>query len=181
MNVTVPTFHIVERTRALGRLYKKHIVSWLHRSVQPHPPSQTTTPTPSTHSSSRYLDVTMIPLFTILIYGFRAANITHAEYKDHYDNVHVPLAKSIAGHAWPISHTRHYFGGNASLAAISAPVDWDSLAVLTFKDETHAFTFNHLIGQPEAAAKIHADEKLFMSEDSPKMVVIGTDTSITNA
>ena len=52
------------------------------------------------------------------------------------------------------------------------------MAVLTFKDESHAFEF---LGQPEAAAKIHADEKLFMSEDSPKMVVIGTDTSTTRA
>lgn len=123
----------------------------------------------------------MLPLFTVLIFGFRAANITHAEYKDHYDNVHVPLAKSIAGSAWPISHTRHYYGGNASLAAISAPMEWDSMAVLTFKDETHAFKFNYILGLPEAAARIHGDEKHFMAEGSPKMVVIGTDTSIKKA
>ncbi|KAF1969604.1 hypothetical protein BU23DRAFT_433174, partial [Bimuria novae-zelandiae CBS 107.79] len=73
----------------------------------------------------------------VLIFGFRAPNITHAQYKDYYDNVHVPLAKSIAGNAWPISHTRNYYGGNATLAAISAQMDWDSLAVLTFENEVH--------------------------------------------
>ena len=131
--------------------------------------------------SPEYQDNTMLPLFTVLIFGFRAPNITHAEYKNHYDNVHVPLAKSIAGPAWPLSHTRHYYGGNASLAAISAPMEWDSMAVLTFKDDTHAFKFSSVLGTPEAAARIHADEKLFMAEGSPKMVVIGTDTSITKA
>lgn len=131
--------------------------------------------------TSESLSTTMLPLFTVLIFGYRASNITHAEYKNHYDNVHVPLAKSIAGSAWPISHTRYYYGGNATLAAISAPMEWDSMAVLTFEDESHAFKFNYVLGTPEAAAKIHADEKLFMAEDSPKMVVIGTDTSITTA
>ncbi|OAF99490.1 uncharacterized protein CC84DRAFT_1169588 [Paraphaeosphaeria sporulosa] len=121
----------------------------------------------------------MLPLFTVLIFGFRAPNTTIQEYRNHYDNVHVPLAKSLTGAAFPISHTRHYFGENATLAAISAPVQWDSLAVLTFKDDTHAGTFNYLLSQPEAAAKIHADEKIFMADGSPKMVVIGKDTSIT--
>jgi hypothetical protein len=126
-------------------------------------------------------DTAMLPFFTVLIFGFRAPNTTIQEYKNHYDNVHVPLAKSLTGAAFPISHIRHYFGENATLAAISAPVDWDSLAVLTFKDDKHAGTFNYLLGQPDAAAKIHADEKLFMADGSPKMVVIGTDTSITTA
>lgn len=121
----------------------------------------------------------MLPLFTVLIFGFRAPNTTIQEYRNHYDNIHVPLAKSITGAAFPLSHTRHYYGENATLAAISAPVGWDSLAVLTFKDETHATTFNYLLSQPDAAAKIHADEKLFMADGSPKMVVIGKDTSIT--
>ncbi|KAL1596974.1 hypothetical protein SLS60_008556 [Paraconiothyrium brasiliense] len=124
-------------------------------------------------------DTTMLPLFTVLIFGFRAPNTTIQEYQNHYDNIHVPLAKSLTGAAFPLSHTRHYYGLNATLAAISAPVDWDSLAVLTFKDATHAGTFSYLLAQPEAAAKIHADEQIFMAEGSPKTVVIGTDTSVT--
>ncbi|KAF2448416.1 hypothetical protein P171DRAFT_428495 [Karstenula rhodostoma CBS 690.94] len=143
---------------------------------------------PTTSSSTQHGPFTSIPssetapmhpLFTVLIFGFRAPNTTIQEYKNHYDNIHVPLAKSLTGAAFPLSHTRHYFGGNATLAAISAPVEWDSLAVLTFKDDTHAGTFNYLLAQPGAAAKIHADEKLFMADGSPKMVVIGKDTSIT--
>ncbi|KAH7116240.1 hypothetical protein B0J11DRAFT_510579 [Dendryphion nanum] len=118
-------------------------------------------------------------LFTVLIFGFRAANISHSDYQSHYDLTHIPLAKSLSGPAWPLSHTRYYFGGNETLAAISAPVKWDSMAVLTFRDETHAGTFNYLLGLPEAAKAIHADEEKFMAKGSPKMVVIGTDSSTT--
>ncbi|KAL5464933.1 hypothetical protein PMIN06_000886 [Paraphaeosphaeria minitans] len=124
-------------------------------------------------------DAPMLPPFTVLIFGFRAPNTTIQECRNHYDNLHVPLAKSLTGAAFPLSHTRHYSGENATLAAISVPVEWDSLAVLTFKDSTHAGTFNYLLSQPEAAAKIHADEKMFMANGSPKMLIIGQDTSIT--
>lgn len=120
-------------------------------------------------------------LFTVLIFGFRRPDLTVQEYRDHYDNTHIPLAKSIAGAAWPLSHTRHYSGLNETLEAVSAPVDWDSLAVLTFKDETHAGTFQYLLGQEAAAEKIHADEEEFMADGSPKMVIIETDTSVTKA
>ena len=118
-------------------------------------------------------------LFKILIFGFRATNLTHAEYKDHYENVHIPLAQSYAGSTWPLSHTRHYFGGNKTLAAISAPTDWDSMAVLSFRDETHAFTFNGVLKAPAAAKAIHDDESQFMADGSPKMVVIGPDWTVT--
>ena len=118
-------------------------------------------------------------LFNILIFGIRATNLTHAQYKDHYENTHVPLAQSIAGDTWPLSHTRYYYGGNKTLVAISAPMDWDSMAVLTFRDETHASTFNRVLRAPDAAKAIHGDELKFMAEGSPKMVVIGTDWTVT--
>ncbi|KAF1955418.1 hypothetical protein CC80DRAFT_94810 [Byssothecium circinans] len=119
--------------------------------------------------------------FNVLIFGLRAPNLTHAEYKSHYETIHVPLAQSLAGSAWPLSHTRYYAGGNATLAAISYPVDWDSMAVLSFRDETHAFTFQKVLGQPEASKKIHDDEALFMDfeKGSPRMVVVGMDVGVT--
>jgi hypothetical protein len=121
----------------------------------------------------------MLPYFTVLIFGFRNPNMNLTEYKTHYEQTHIPLAKSIAGTAWPVSHTRHYFGGNQSLSAISYPVDWDSMAVMTFRDEKHAFTFQGLLGTPEAKEKIHGDEEIFMAEGSPHTVVIGWDGVVT--
>jgi len=53
------------------------------------------------------------------------------------------------------------------------------MAVLTFKDAAHAFEFNAVLSTPDAAKAIHDDEKKFMVEGSPKMVVIGTDLETT--
>ena len=119
-------------------------------------------------------------LFTVLIFGFRGADKTVEEYRDHYDNIHVPLARSLTGPWFPLSHTRHYTGLNATLDAGSADVDWDSLAVLTFNNETHAGTFSYLLSQvPENAEKIHEDELKFMREEGPEMVIVGPYTSVT--
>jgi hypothetical protein len=118
-------------------------------------------------------------VFNVLIFGFRAVNLSHDEYKEHYENVHVPLAQSFAGDTWPLSHTRHYYGGNKTHSTVSAPMGWDSMAVLTFRDKTHAVMFNGMLKTSAAAKAIHEDELKFMAEGSPKMVVIGTDWAVT--
>jgi hypothetical protein len=58
---------------------------------------------------------------------------------------------------------------------------WDSMAVMTFRDEKHAFTFSGIMKNPVNAKKIHDDEVLFMNVagGSPQMVVVGTDWTVT--
>jgi hypothetical protein len=121
----------------------------------------------------------MLPHFTVLIFGFRNPSMNHTEYKNHYETIHIPLAKSYARTTWPLSHTRHYFDRNGPFGAASPKVDWDSMAVLTFGNASHAGAFQAALGTDAAHNAILTDEHIFMRPDSPQQVIIGTDTVIT--
>lgn len=121
--------------------------------------------------------------FTVLIFGYKAANISHQEYQHFYEQ-HVPLAQKLSGPWFPNSHTRYYSHLNASLAYASAPVDWDSMAVLSFSNETHAFGFSKVLGLPDNAKLIHKDEERFMvpatpGRPSPATVIVGPNVRTT--
>ncbi|KAF2870204.1 hypothetical protein BDV95DRAFT_608209 [Massariosphaeria phaeospora] len=109
--------------------------------------------------------------FTVLLFGFALQNLSLVEYKNHYETSHVPLAKTYAQSSWPLSHTRYYYDDKT--------VDnWDSLAVLEFRDADHAISFNTILSQPDAAHAIHSDEAKFM-KGQPQMIIIGTNSAVT--
>jgi hypothetical protein len=120
----------------------------------------------------------VLPYFTALVFGTMAPFLNLTGYQDHYNNVHIPLVKSLTGVNFPAVHTRHYFGGNPAFVNASAPVNWDSMAVMSFRDQTHALKFLSIINSPEAAKLIEEDEHKFMA-DAPKTVVIGTDGDVS--
>jgi hypothetical protein len=120
----------------------------------------------------------VLPYFTALVFGTMLPSLNLTQYADHYDNVHIPLVKSLTGRNFPAVHTRHYFGGNAAYVNASYPVDWDSMAVMSFRDEAHALTFMGIISMPEAAARIEEDEHLFMAH-KPRTVIIGMDGGVS--
>jgi hypothetical protein len=120
----------------------------------------------------------VLPYFTALVFGTMAPGLNLTQYKDHYDNTHIPLVKSLTTINFPTVHTRHYFGGNAAFVNASYPVDWDSMAVMSFRDQTHALTFLSILNAPQAKAKIEADEELFMAH-TPRTVIVGTDGSVS--
>jgi hypothetical protein len=120
----------------------------------------------------------VLPYFTALVFGTMLSSLNLTQYADHYDNVHIPLVKSLTGANFPAVHTRHYFGGNAAFVNASYPVDWDSMAVMSFRDQAHALTFLGILNTPENKAKVAADEELFM-EHAPRTVIVGTDGSVS--
>lgn len=118
------------------------------------------------------------------------------EFKEHYENIHVPLLKSVTGASFPISHTRHYVaraesgaGDRAGVRTAStkrleatAPVvlvgtkddvAWDAFATLTFRDELHFQQFFALVNDPAAAERIQEDEEKFSDAEKFKVVVLG--------
>ncbi|KAG9192123.1 hypothetical protein G6011_10857 [Alternaria panax] len=105
----------------------------------------------------------VLPYFTALVFGTMLPGLNLTEYAHHYDNVHIPLVKSLTGPNFPAVHTRHYFGGNPAFVNASYPVNWNSMATMEFRDQAHALTFLNIIGQPAAKAKIEEDEHLFMA------------------
>ena len=80
----------------------------------------------------------MQPYFNVLVFGTMAPHLTLPEYKNHYDNIHVPLVRNLTGENFPPLHTRYYVGGTPAFVNASAKVDWDSMAVMSFRDQAQA-------------------------------------------
>lgn len=120
----------------------------------------------------------MLPYFSALVFGTMAPGLNLTQYKDHYDNSHIPLVKGLTGINFPAVHTRYYAGGNPAFVNASWNYDWDSMAVMSFRDQAHALAFMGVINQPAAAAAIKADEEEFMAHQ-PRTVIVGTDWSVT--
>lgn len=138
--------------------------------------------------------------YSILIYAFRKAGTTPEQFREHYENSHVPLVKEIAGEHFPLSHTRRYLhrtktsnaeggggGGterNADYPATvlfgnQADADYDAFAELTFADVAAFQTFFGICSQPENQARIQADEAKFLDSAKMTIVVVGETTVTT--
>ncbi|PSN69526.1 hypothetical protein BS50DRAFT_343546 [Corynespora cassiicola Philippines] len=125
-------------------------------------------------------------LFIFLLFVTRKPCITPAEFKSHYTK-HVELVQSIAGEAFPLTHTRHYIDRTNNNGSWDATVligtqedfTYDGIAELVFPSKTAFETFYSIISAPEAAAKIAADEETFILRDKMRVVVIGDKTITT--
>jgi hypothetical protein len=121
----------------------------------------------------------VLPYFTALVFGTKLATLNLTAYASHYDTVHIPLVKSLTGPNFPVIHTRHYFGDNAAFVNASAPVDWDSMAVMEFRDQAHALAFLGIVGKGEGKREVEEDEHLFMA-GAPRTVIVGVDGSVSS-
>ncbi|KAI1277405.1 EthD domain-containing protein [Xylaria sp. FL0933] len=135
--------------------------------------------------------------YSVLIFAYRKPGTTPAQFKAHYEEIHIPLIRKLTGASFPLSHTRHYLRRNAQqqkadgntarnpttpaavLMGTQAEFDYDAFAELTFEDEAAFRAFFALTQQhPENAAKIAADEELFL--DTARMtVVVKGETTVT--
>ncbi|KAF2649700.1 hypothetical protein K491DRAFT_668475 [Lophiostoma macrostomum CBS 122681] len=134
--------------------------------------------------------------YAIALFVSRKPGVSIGEFKDHWENKHIPLLKSIVGKAFPLTHTRRYVarvesgaGDRAGVTPAShrrapsaAPVvlggdknevTWDGFAELVFRDELHFQQFFALVNESEAAARIQQDEERFADASNFKVVVIG--------
>ncbi|KAK7757120.1 hypothetical protein SLS62_000667 [Diatrype stigma] len=113
---------------------------------------------------------------TVLIFAYRKPGTTPEQFKTHYEGTHVPLVKELAGEHFPLSHTRRYIhrtegqgaternAKNPATVLIGEQVDfdYDAFAELTFADVPSFQTFMGIMQKPENAARIAADEELFL-------------------
>jgi len=114
----------------------------------------------------------------VLIFCVRKAGLRPDEFKEYYENKHIPLVKSLLEHQFPTSNTRHYITSGAiaqPIVIVGQPSDlpWDSITALTFADEEH-FNKCMAIFQDEKAQRILAeDEEKFLDRASTKIVILG--------
>lgn len=132
--------------------------------------------------------------YSVLIFAYRKPGTTPEQFRSHYEGVHVPLVKEIAGEHFPLAHTRRYLHRsegtgegterNANhpatvLMGSQADFDYDAFAELSFTDLAHFQTFFGITQQPENAARIAADEEQFLDRSKMPVVVLGETVSTT--
>lgn len=108
--------------------------------------------------------------FQLLMFGRRKEGLTPDQYRDHYENVHIPLMRNLTGDTFPLTHERHYVKRDgppdfpaAILTGEQADFDFDAVAVLTYRDEAH-FDANWAFFEDEDFSKIiKEDEEKFSS------------------
>jgi len=116
--------------------------------------------------------------YSVLIFGIRKAGLSPEEFKDYYENKHIPLLKSLLGDQFAKSHTRYYItsGAIAQPAFIMGqPSDlpWDVVAALNFADEEHLKRCAAIYEDEETQKIFAADEENFLDRASLKMVILG--------
>lgn len=139
-------------------------------------------------------------VYRLVLFAARKPGLSIDEFRNHWENKHVPLLKSISGSTFPLSHTRRYIGriadGTTARAGVSPVVgstsespailvgrlediDWDGFAELIFKDELHFQQFFAKVNDPKAAEQIQEDEARFTDSEKLKVIIVGECTTTT--
>lgn len=135
--------------------------------------------------------------YTVILFLTRCHNLTSEEFRDHYENVHIPLAYSLLAHCWPIDFKRRYlaritrkgFGGPANRdrppfmlrGVFNEHFDYDCISETTFADETHFREFYRNVYSKETAALLTRDEENFLESGTTRVMVIGETWSTDQA
>lgn len=96
----------------------------------------------------------------------RLPGISHEQFRDQYENVHVKLAQKYLGHTLT-SYQRNYIAGPAGL-----PADWayDCITELVFADQAALDEFYRVAQDPEIRAEMQAGDLLFLDVDATVMI-----------
>lgn len=111
--------------------------------------------------------------YTLVLLVTRKAGLTPTEFKNHWESIHIPLLKAIAGNDFPLSHTRHYTEHKSDTSSWYPPetrkfsgpdnFEFDALAVLTFANKAHWERFLVKSMEADAAKKLKEDKEKFQN------------------
>jgi len=88
--------------------------------------------------------------------------MTPADFKSHYENIHVPLMKSLMGDNFPICHARRYLTEALQPVSSGPLVGVDCITELTWRDKEHFQNFMAASSEASVAEKVAADCSMFM-------------------
>lgn len=108
------------------------------------------------------------------------------EFKQHWENIHVPLVKSLVGYEFPLSYTRHYVdqpfatppidhGLNkhaTNTAGSHEPSNVDGVAVLTFANKEHYDKFSKKLTEVKKHAIYKEDLDSFVNVAALKALFV---------
>lgn len=108
----------------------------------------------------------------------RRNDITKQQFRDHYENIHVPLGEKYIGHLLT-GFSRHYPGMMADFMLD----DWttgrmgdgdtgcayDAISVYEFRDQAAIAEMANILARPEVCGELSADEKKFLDRAACRM------------
>ncbi|KAL0931205.1 uncharacterized protein CTRU02_213940 [Colletotrichum truncatum] len=116
--------------------------------------------------------------FRMLLFLHRKEGITHAEFKDHYEYVHVPLTRELTGSLFPLLHSRKYIerspddGKPVVLMGENVEHEADAVVEVVFKDDDAAQAFFAATNSGEAAERLKMDTDQFLDRGKIRAVKI---------
>lgn len=122
--------------------------------------------------------------FQLIMFGRRRQDLTPEQYRDHYENVHIPFMKDLTGDTFPLTHVRHYVqrDGPPDFLAVLMPgsnqssFDFDAVAVLTYRDQAH-FDANWAFFLNETTQKLIQEDEVKFSESVRGVFLGGTEVT----
>lgn len=125
---------------------------------------------------------------TMFMFVPRKPGLTVEQFKDHYENKHVPLVLKAMGEAKPLSHTRYYCQRNPAAqgdAEVPPPllfvgnpdtVDYDCITKIEFKDQETFAKFHEEFQNTPFKKEIEEDQDRFA--DTPRFKILAVETPI---
>lgn len=109
-------------------------------------------------------------------FHIRKPDITRAEFRDHYENSHVPLA--LKSFPQIVEHRRNYpcEGGAFFPEGVSQP--WDCVAEIWFEDRRYFDTMMNFLSDAVASTEITKDGAAFL--DGAKCGMLLVDEMVTH-
>lgn len=115
---------------------------------------------------------------------YRKPTISPAQFREHYERVHIPLVREIAGPLFPLTHTRKYISREKQIekenpeytahvmAGEQADFAYDAIVEMTFEDQAGFYDFGGCLAQPAVAKQIRDDCEEFMDASKAPAVIL---------
>jgi hypothetical protein len=129
-------------------------------------------------------------MHTILMFATRKPAITPSEFRHHYENIHIPLVRALAGPLFPVTHSRRYVRRlrptdlkeeqapdspeypAVVLSGLQGDFTYDAVVEMRFESVEAADAFFACLAQPEVAVEIAKDCEVFMDQTRMLAVIV---------
>ena len=103
----------------------------------------------------------------LMIFLKRKPGISFEEFRDYYENKHLPLAEGFFGHLFK-SYTRNYLTPGDNIGPVRETVqnEYDCVTELVFHDPDGYEQLRRIAANPDVINALSADRKHFMDEDA---------------
>lgn len=108
--------------------------------------------------------------YTVLLLVHRKLGLSTADFRHHYENVHVPLLKSLAGSLFPLSHTRQYTQ-TISQGREATDNGIDCVTEMQFETAADFAKFSEFLAGASVAPKVQEDCEAFMDPSKTTVLI----------